>query len=573
MIGKKYKIKAGMVFLCFFGALFFMAYRLIDIQVIDYSKYAYKAKNMHHIKIPLLAKRGQIYDHNGNVLAMSVPMPSVYANPQEIKGQASVVAGRRLAEILGMEYDVLYQRMTRDKGFVWLKRKITLEQKERIEKLSMPGIHFLEESTRFYPKNKLAGHVLGFVNIDNEGMEGIELMFNEHLAGRPGQRLSEKDAAGREVIAWRSLETPAVNGNNIVVTLDEVIQYFVEEELNEAMEKYHPQSAIAVVMDPGTGEVLAMANRPNYDPNTFNTAKKDNMKNRAVTDCFEPGSVFKMFIAAAALEENLYNLHDTIFCENGAYRVPGGTLHDHRPHGMLTFQQVVEKSSNIGMAKVGQKMGKEVVYQYIKDFGFGSRTGILLPGEIAGITHSPIGWSRMSVTRIPMGHEVAVTAIQLAAAVSVIANGGKLMQPLIVKKITDSQGRTVKTFHPRVIRDVINQDIAGELTIALEGVVGPQGTAGMAALSEFRVAGKTGTAQKINPDGTYSHKDFIGSFIGFVPAQNPRLVIAVILDSPKPYYYGGVTAAPVFKNIARKTLAYLDVEPGKRDTDNMMAKK
>ena len=572
MIGKKYKIKSGIIFLCFFGAMLFLAYRLFDIQVIGYSEYAGRAKDMHHIKIPLPAKRGQICDRNGNVLAMSVPMPSVYANPREVKDQASQVAGS-LTQILGVNQDVLYKLLTRDKGFVWLKRKVTLEQKEKIKKLNLPGVHFLEESTRFYPKNKLAGHVLGFVDIDNKGMEGIELKLDTYLTGQPGQRLTEKDATGREIITWRSQEVPAVNGNNIILTLDEVIQYFVEEELDKVMEEYHPQSAVAIVMDPGTGEILALANRPHFDPNKFNKAATNAIKNRAVTDCFEPGSGFKMFIAAAALNENLYNLHDTIFCENGVYRVPGGTLHDHRPHGILTFQQVIEKSSNIGMAKVGQKMGEKTAYQYMKDFGFGNRTGILLPGEVTGIIHPLKKWSRMSITRIPMGHEVAVTAIQLTAAVSAIANGGKLMAPLIVKKITDSQGRTIELFRPRVIRDVINQGVTDKLTIALEGVVGPQGTAGRAALPEFKVAGKTGTAQKINPDGTYSHRDFVGSFIGFVPADNPRLVVTVILDSPKPYYYGGVTAAPVFKNIAQKTLAYLDVEPDGGKAENMIAKK
>lgn len=570
MIAKTYKIKSGLIFLVFLGMMIILIYRLFSIQVLGYSKLAYKAKDMHTINIKIEPKRGKLFDRNKNVLAMSVPMPSVYADPSLVK-EPLVTAGK-LAEILNLDSKFLYGRLSRKKRFVWLKRKITIEDKERISALKIKGIDFIEEPTRFYPKGELAVHILGFVNMDNKGMDGVELKFDKYLKGKPGLRITEKDAVGREVVTWRDKDVPPVDGYGIVLTIDEVIQYIVEEELDNALKSYNPKSAIVIVMDPDSGEILALANRPNFDPNKYNRARQDTMRNRAVTDCFEPGSVFKMFVAGAALNEKLFGLKDNIFCENGAYAVPGGVLHDHRPHGTLTFQQVIEKSSNIGMAKIGQKMGKEKVYRYLRDFGFGKPTNILLPGEIAGLLHPTNRWSRMSVTRVPMGHEVATTAIQLTTAVCSIANGGKLMKPLIVKRIVDSKNRVVEEFKPEVVRDVISPFAGDRLKIALQGVVSPRGTARRASLKEFSVAGKTGTAQKLNPDGTYSHTDFIGSFVGFVPADKPRVVISVILDTPRPVYYGGVTAAPVFKNIAEKVLGYLNVGTEFSNVDTLVAK-
>lgn len=571
MLGKIYKIKSVFVFLGFFGMMVFLGYRIFLIQVLGYTRYAYKARDMHTIEIRIEPKRGDILDRNGSALAVSVPMPSLYADPQQVVDPNDVAY--KLADILGLEKDFLYERLTRPKRFVWLKRKIKVEEKEKIAKLKLKGIYFLEESTRSYPKGRLASHVLGFVNIDNEGMEGIELEFDRYLKGKAGLRVTEKDAKGREILSWRSKNIPPVDGYNIVLTIDEVIQYIVEEELDKALETYHPKAGIVIVMDPFTGEVLALANRPTFDPNRYNEAAKDDMRNRAVTDCFEPGSVFKMYVAGAALNEGLFDLKDTIFCENGEYSVPGGLLHDAHPYGMLTFQQVIEKSSNIGMAKVGQKLGEARLYKYLSDFGFGRPTGIQLPGEVGGMLHPPQRWSKMSITRIPMGHEVAVTGIQLTRAACAIANGGKLVEPLIVKRIVDREGRTVKEFCTEIVKEVIAENAVDKLKVALKGVVSPVGTAVKASLKEFSVAGKTGTAQKILPDGTYSHTDFMSSFVGFVPADSPRVVISVILDSPRPLYYGGVTAAPVFKNIAEKVLSYLDVEPEFCPVETLVVKR
>lgn len=567
MYGKIYKVKSGLVFLFFFIMIAFLGYRLFVVQVLGYTRYANKAKNMHQIEIELAPKRGDICDRNGNLLAISVPTPSVYADPQEIKDIDTAVV--QLSRILKVDKKTLSERLSKDKRFVWVKRKITAEEKEKISALKMQGINFLDEPSRFYPKGRLAVHVLGFVNIDSEGLEGIELIFDKYLKGQPGLRITEKDAKGKEILLWRNKETPPVDGYKIVLTIDEVIQYIVEEELDKAVETYHPKAAVSVVIDPETGEILAMANRPNYDGNKYKDADKDSMRNRTVTDFFEPGSVFKMYVASAALNEKVFKLTDTIFCENGAYAVPGGTLHDHSSYGTLTFKQVVEKSSNIGMAKVGQRLGQDKTYKYLTDFGFGKITGVSLPGESPGMLHPTQKWTVMSITRIPMGQEVSATAMQLATATSAIANGGRLVKPLIVKRVTDNQNRTVEEFSTSVVREVINKDASDDIKIALKGVVSREGTAFGAKVDGFSVAGKTGTAQKVI-NGTYSHEDFMASFIGFVPADKPRVVIAVVLDSPKPIYYGGVTAAPVFKNVAEKVLGYLNVEPEPAPVETLM---
>ena len=570
MLSKKYRIKSGLILFSYIGMLVFLGYRLFCIQFIQYNNLQGKAKDIHQIEMKLEPKRGNICDRNGNLLAVTVQIPSVYADPSCVKTPFEVAT--KLAPILNLSEDFLYKRLIKKKRFVWLKRKITHELKESIEKLKLKGIYFREEPTRFYPKGKMASHILGFVNIDNQGLEGIEFVCNKYLCGQPGIRITEKDAKLREVLGWRKKEIPPVNGYEVVLTIDEVIQYIVEEELDEAVKEYNPKSAIIIVLNPYTGEILALTNRPTYDPNKYNKAGSEVIRNRAVTDCFEPGSVFKIFVAAAALNERLFKLKDSIFCENGAYRVKGGTLHDHRPHGVLSFQQVIEKSSNIGMAKVGIRLGKKRLYNYLEDFGFGGKTGILLPGEITGMLWHPLRWSAMSITRIPMGHEVSTTAIQLARASAVIANGGKLIELLIVKRIVDDLGRTVKEFKPEVLKEVIDSRAISDLKIALTGVVSSHGTAIRARLSDFPVAGKTGTAQKLNPDGSYSHSCFVSSFIGFVPVDKPRLLILSVFDSPRPVYYGGVVAAPVFKNIAQRVLSYLNVEPKQENKDTIVAK-
>jgi cell division protein FtsI (penicillin-binding protein 3) len=347
-----------------------------------------------------------------------------------------------------------------------------------------------------------------------------------------------------------------VDGLDLVLTIDEVIQYIAERELDKAFKKYNAKAASIVVMDPHTGRILAIANRPTYDLNRRTGVSKDAMRNRAICDLFEPGSVFKIVTAAAALEEKKVTESDVFFCENGAYRVGGRILHDHRPHGNLTFRQVIEESSNIGTVKIAQLLGPDALYRYIRAFGFGSKLGIDLSGEISGMISAPRSWSKTSITSIPMGQEVGVTALQLASAISVIANGGQLMKPYIVDSVRDNQGRIIKQNKPALLRKVISVDTAMRIKKILTGVV-EEGTGRMGKVAGFSAAGKTGTAQKLEPNGTYSHSKFIASFIGFAPAEDPILAIVVTVDEPHPYYFGGVVAAPVFQKVAGDAIRYI----------------
>jgi len=398
---------------------------------------------------------------------------------------------------------------------------------------------------------------MGFAGMDNTGLEGLELYYNRYLKGGSGWVLFLRDARQKKLDIWEKMVAER-DGYTLTTTLDEVVQFIAERELEKAYRTYHAKGASIIVMDPHTGAILAMANRPTFDLNSYTSADKDQMRNRSICDLFEPGSVFKIVTAAAALEEKKVNEGDKFFCENGAYRVASHTLHDHRPHGWLTFREVIEQSSNIGTTKVAQVLGADIVYRYTKLFGFGSKTGIDLPGEISGMAKEPRFWSKISIAAIPIGQEIGVTALQLASAISVIANGGQLMKPYVVSEVKDKHGESIKKFSPTLIRKVISVETSLRLSSILTGVI-ENGTAKTARLKDYSAAGKTGTAQKLEADGTYSHSKFIASFIGFAPVEDPAIVIVVILDEPRPYYFGGVVAAPVFKNVATDVLKYLKI--------------
>jgi cell division protein FtsI (penicillin-binding protein 3) len=353
----------------------------------------------------------------------------------------------------------------------------------------------------------------------------------------------------------------------VVLTLDEVIQFIAERELDKAYKSYHAKSAIIIVMDPHTGAILALANRPTFDLNGHKKAERDQIRNRSICDLFEPGSVFKIVTASAALQEQKVAEADRFFCENGTYRVANHILHDHQPHGWLTFREVIEQSSNIGTTKVAQILGPDIIYQYVRNFGFGSKTGIDLPGEIAGMIKQPRFWSKTSIGAVPIGQEVGVTALQLASAISVIANGGQLMKPYIVKEIRDKYGETIRQVQPVIVRNAISVDTAARVKKILTTAV-ENGTGKLAKIQGFTAAGKTGTAQKLEANGAYSHNKFVASFIGFAPAEDPVIAIAVVVDEPHPYYFGGVVAAPVFKNVATDVLRYLKM---KQSVNKVMA--
>ena len=500
-------------------------------------------------------RRGAIYDCNLKAQAFNLSMDSLYATPNTIKGRDKENIIEKLLPILGTDRVYLKDRLYRKKSFIWLARKLTPNKSEAIKALKLKGLGFMKETKRIYPNSYLASHVIGFSGMDNMGLEGIERDFDKYLKGTAGWAIFLRDARQKKLNIWEKMVLP-VDGLDLVLTIDEVIQYIAERELDKAFKSFNAKGASIIVMDPHTGRILAMASRPSYDLNDHSSVNKDSMRNRSICDLFEPGSVFKIVTASAALEEKKVTEEDKFFCENGAYRVGGRILHDHTSHGVLTFRQVIEESSNIGTVKVAQLLGADTVYRYLKAFGFGSKLGIDLSGEISGMIKPPRAWSKTSISAIPIGQEVGVTALQLVSAISVIANGGQLMKPYIIDSVRDKGGRVIKQNKPVLIRKVISVDTAMRIKKILTGAV-EEGTGKLAKVSGFSAAGKTGTAQKLDPNGAYSHTKFVASFIGFSPAEDPILAIVVTVDEPHPYYFGGVVAAPVFQKVAGDAIRYI----------------
>lgn len=550
-----YRRKTEAVFLFFILFLLFCVGRLFYIQLFRSNFLAAIAKKQHNLFVDLEPRRGTIYDTNLKPLAVNVSVDSFYASPIEISDKKKEAIVKQLAPSLNVSPSFLRERLYRKKYFVWLARKISPEKSEYIKSLNIKGVGFIKESKRCYPNGYLASHIIGFAGLDNKGLEGLELGYDKYLKGEMGWALFLRDARQKKLNLWEKMVLPK-DGYDLVLTIDEVIQYIAEREIDKAFRENNARGASIVVIDPYTGAILALVNRPTFDLNQYSVVNKDARRNRLICDLFEPGSVFKIVTASAALEEKKVNEQDKIFCENGAYKIASHILHDHRPHGWLTFREVIEQSSNIGTSKVAQMLGNDLVYKYIRLFGFGSKLGIDLPGEISGIAREPRFWSKVSIGTIPMGQEVGVTALQLAAAISVIANGGQLLRPYVVKEIKDKYGETIKEFSPVMINKVISLDTANRVKKILTGVI-EEGTGKLAKLLGFSAAGKTGTAQKLEPNGTYSHSKFVASFIGFAPAEDPLVAIAVVVDEPHPSYFGGVVAAPVFKNVVNDVLRYL----------------
>lgn len=498
--------------------------------------------------------RGRVLDRENHVLALDVRLDSVYAVSRQIKNKEYVAD--KLSQVLGLNRAFVLKRLYKDKLFVWIARKITPQQSAQLKKLKLEGIDFVKESKRVYPKNETASHLIGFTGIDNNGLEGIELNYDSFLKGVPGWRMAQKDAKQRELISKELQMVPPVDGFNIHLTIDEVIQTLAEKELAETCRKFNAKGGSIIVMEPKTGDVLAMANYPLYDLNDSKKASPESRRNRAITDLFEPGSVFKSFTLAAIIENKTFKMSEKFFCENGSWAVAGKVLHDHHGSGTLTYREVIERSSNIGTVKGAMRLGADKLYKTLKLFGFGSEpTGIPLAGEIGGILSHPRNWSRSSIINIPIGQGVALTPIQLAAAVNAIANDGVLMRPRIISLIDDQDNQVIKKIDPEVVRRVISKETALETRSVLEGVV-TKGTGKKAKVPGFRAAGKTGTAQKILPGGGYSHDHFIASFVGFVPYDEPKVTILVTIDEPHPIYYGGEVSAPAFSRLASNILSY-----------------
>ncbi|MDD5428654.1 MAG: penicillin-binding transpeptidase domain-containing protein [Candidatus Omnitrophica bacterium] len=517
------------------------------------------ASEQHTVSVEVPPTRGTIFDRSMRVLAVNLNSNSVFVNAREVKDKKALA--RTLAKILELKESYVMQRLARDKAFVWIKRKITPQEAETIKKLKLEGVAIIKESKRFYPDRSLASHVIGTVDIDNVGLEGLELYYNKYLKGESGWLISTQDAKRKLLESYQYEFIPPKNGFSLVLSIDEVIQNIAERELRKMYEKYNAKGASIVVMDPKTGDVLALANFPNFDLNEPGKRPPDSIRNRAINDFFEPGSIFKIVAASGLLEEKLVTFSTKFDCENGQWKVGRRILHDHRPHGILTFKEVIELSSNIGTVKAASLLGAARMFKYLEAFGFREKTGIDLPGEVAGVNRPLSGWSKVSMYAIPMGHEVTSTAIQLACAIAVIADNGYLVRPRVVKAVLDDKGQVIKEVPVSVRRKVLSPQTVFKMRSILMGVV-KSGTGKKAGMEDYTAGGKTGTAQKVDPGGTYSHNRFVGSFIGFAPVENPVLAVAVCVDEPHTVYYGGDVAAPVFKKVVDDSLKYLNTQGG-----------
>lgn len=550
--GRRYIVL--LVMLCGFGVVLF---RLVNLQVLQAAELTLKADRQHQKTVSLEGARGTIVDRHGKVLAMNMEVPSVFGVPTALESPAKTA--RHLSPVLHVSTGELERKLRQDRGFVWLARKLDPEQGRRLEQMSMDGIGVVMEGRRFYPKGPLLSHVLGFAGMDGEGLEGVERRYESQLHGEKRVTILQRDALGRTVFPKGLAEQGPASGHSLVLTIDEVIQYITEKELEDAVNRAHAKAGTMIVLDPQTGALLALAVSPRFDPNAVAAIGPDRWRNRALTDAYEPGSTMKALVAAAAIEEKVMKPNTMVFAENGRMTVANTVIHDHEKMGWVTFAQVIQKSSNIGAAKAGMALGDQRLYRYLQAFGFGQRTEIDLPGEAGGLVKNPRDWGRRSVASISMGQEIGVTPIQMVSAIGTIANGGVLMKPYVVSEIRDAEGRTVKQILPQVKRRVVSPETARTVTTILEGVV-TDGTGEKAAIPGFRVAGKTGTAQKIDPrTGRYSVTQFVGSFVGFAPADNPRLAMIVVIDEPHGEAWGGTVAAPVFRRVGEQVLNYLGV--------------
>lgn len=522
-----------------------------------------QATNQHIKHVRLRPHRGPIVDRHGDLLAHSVDMPSIAAWPRQFVNQDDKVPA--LATALGMPLKILRAKLDPKKPFVWLRRRVTPRQEKQILALGLKGIGSFPEGRRFYPHGSLAAHVLGLVGIDDKGLYGIERHFDRGLRGDERVITVDRSVGGGTAITT-GLESKPVEGNRVELTIDGDIQAATERELALGVEAARAAAGAAVVLDPRTGEVLALANVPTYNPNAPGTGTDkgfhDRLRNRAVTDPYEPGSTFKALLAAAALNEGVTNPSEMFDCENGAYQFGTAVIHDSHPHGLLSFAQVIQYSSNIGAAKVGDRLGKDRLYHYIRAFGFGARTGLELPDETRGLLRAPGGWARIDIATHSFGQGMSVTPVQMAAAFGALANGGTLMKPYVVRRVISPTGEVLVDHEPEPAQQVVSKDAADKTTEMLRRVVEePGGTGTKARLDDFPVAGKTGTAQKVDPK-THRYSDkLIGSFVGYVPADDPHLVILVVIDEPTGVHYGGIVAAPIFRAIAEAALPMVGVHP------------
>lgn len=560
------RVRISLVALVLIVGASLVSRRAFELAVVEGPALREMAEEQHLRDIQLAPKRGSIVDRNGAELAVSVDVDSVWANPRELRrrgGDPAVVA-RAIAQVLAIDVPTVERRLASDRYFVWIERQITPQQARTLRELALPGVALSREAKRFYPNRELAAHLVGFANVDGRGIEGLELAYEDRLRGRAQRVPAVRDRRGRVVFSEQLFDDRASAGDDLVLTIDKAIQHVAEQELALAVHTFEARAGMVVVMEPETGDLLAVANYPSFNPNDPSAVPAGSRRNRAVTDRFEPGSTIKPFTVAGALAAGAIAASQEFDCEDGAMQVAEYTVHDSHRWEALTPSQILAYSSNIGTAKIGAALGRAGLYRTLRRFGFGEETGLGLPGEASGILRNYRRWYEMDAVTISFGQGMSATTLQLAVAMSALANGGKLMKPRLVRRVVDARGQVVEEFPPEVRRRVLTPGVSRLVADMLTAVTGPGGTGPDAAIDGYLVAGKTGTAQKADyVHGGYAPDVWTASFVGFVPAHAPRLTIAVVIDEPIIDHYGGIVAGPVFRRVGEAALRHLGV-PGTR---------
>jgi cell division protein FtsI/penicillin-binding protein 2 len=550
--------KSRIVLLFLMGALIFLILRLFWIQVVQHKEYKELALRQHWRKKLIRAERGQIRDRHGRLMAISVPGFSCYTDPKMVKDKEKTA--EKLSFILKIAKSKLVKQLSHPKRrFVWLTRLLSEEKAREIKQLRLPGIYLQKEPRRLYPYGTLAAHILGFVSLDHEGVEGVESSFNPELRGKDGFTWEIQDGrmARWEIYSPQAPSQWPQNGATIYLTIDTVLQHFLEAELEKAVEMHHAVGGAAILLEVRTGDVLAMASRPIYDPNRFREYSSKTWRNKAISDVHELGSVMKPLILAAALSEGVLSTDTMVDCGKGACRIiPGRILHDTHPYGNLTARDVIVKSSNIGIARIGLMLGPQKIYHYLTNVGLNQKTGIELPGEGVGILKPAARWNNFTLTSVPMGHEICATPLEMVAAYNTLAGDGIYRPPAIISKMEYPDGAVLYRYQPGELKRVYPREVAKSMRQILRGVV-ESGTAKRANIKEVCVAGKTGTAQKLAKTGGYSSSDYLAVFVGFAPADSPTLCCLVMVDTPKNFHTGGVVAAPVVAHILKNALSHI----------------
>lgn len=534
--------------------------RAFHLQVLGKDEWSRRADRQRQNRIPLVPQRGTIFDRNGEPLAQSLEVDSLYAEPRKVKDPAAVAAS--LSAVIGLSVSELQGKLSSGKGFLWIKRQLSPDESRALKGLKVQGVGLTKEHMRFYANSELGAQVIGFTGLDPNGLEGIELKYDSVLLGQSGYFMVERDALGRGMGSGDLVVEGGDQGSNLYLTLDKSIQYITEKALAEGLAKSKARAGTVVVLEPKTGKVLAMASKPDFNPNAVGRYKPSQLRNRAICDTYEPGSTVKTFLMAAALSEKIVKPNDNIKCEKGSFVFGGKVVRDTHPYDILKVTEVLKYSSNIGSAKIGKLLERERLHKYLTDFGFGTKLDVDLPGEVSGLLRPPKKWFEIDLAAISFGQGFSITPLQLAVATATIANDGVRMAPYVVEKIVDKNGQVVEEHRPREVKRVVTPEIAKTVREMLVQVTEKGGTGTNAAISGYLVGGKTGTAQKLDPlTRGYSVDKGVGSFAGFVPADDPRLVIVVVLDEPEGRGFGGVVAAPVFATIAEESMRYLKVAP------------